>query len=95
MGSLRFLDPALIWREHATVIDNRAVYTISSESKEDCLLTEREIARRLMVSSHAVRRWRAIGAGPPWIRIGKRLVRYSAAGLRRWIESQVEAGDGQ
>jgi hypothetical protein len=47
------------------------------------LLNEREPARRLGVSAHALRFWRARGKGPPWVRIGERLIRHDLAELRR------------
>jgi DNA-binding transcriptional MerR regulator len=59
------------------------------------LLNEREIARRLGVSPHALRYWRAHGGGPPWVRVGKRLVRYDVFKLRKWIERQAVRDDSE
>jgi hypothetical protein len=67
----------------------------NTESLEQCLafcltlLTERETARRLSVSPHALRYWRAHGGGPPWIRLGERLIRYDLAALRKWVEERA------
>ncbi|HEV2418661.1 MAG TPA: helix-turn-helix domain-containing protein [Terriglobia bacterium] len=53
------------------------------------LLNDREAGRALGVTADGMRGWRAKGIGPPWIRIGKRLVRYDPAALRAWIEAQA------
>jgi predicted DNA-binding transcriptional regulator AlpA len=54
------------------------------------LLKEREVGRLLAASPGCLRRWRATGEGPPWIRVGKRLIRYDLAALRRWISEQAD-----
>ena len=54
------------------------------------LLTDKQVARALKMSRAALRLWRAQGCGPPWIRVGKRLVRYDVPGLRKWIEERME-----
>jgi predicted DNA-binding transcriptional regulator AlpA len=59
------------------------------------ILSEGELARYLRVSRACLRRWRAVGQGPPWLRVGKRLVRYDMAALRRWIEERAGVRDGQ
>ena len=53
------------------------------------LVNERRLARVLTVSPALLRRWRRIGGGPPWLRIGKRLVRYDVAELRKWITERA------
>jgi len=54
------------------------------------LLNERETARRLSVSPAALCYWRAHGGGPPWIRIGERLIRYDLTTLRKWVEERAQ-----
>ena len=56
------------------------------------LLTDRKVEKLLNVSRAALRRWRTSGEGPPWVRIGKRLVRYPSDKLREWIEQQAGVG---
>lgn len=53
------------------------------------LVNEKDVARTLGVSVHCVRHWRAHGGGPPWLRLGERLVRYDLAALRAWIEERA------
>ena len=52
------------------------------------LLTPPEVARRLHVSIKTLERWRAIGSGPPFHRIGLRAVRYAPRDLDAWIDAQ-------
>lgn len=54
------------------------------------LLDERQTARLIRVSRGCLRHWRAVGQGPPWLRIGERLVRYNVAALREWVEKEAE-----
>ena len=49
------------------------------------LISQREAARLLASSVATLRRWRRSGDGPPWVRLGERLVRYDMADLRRWV----------
>jgi len=60
--------------------------------RNELLLTERETARRLAVSPACLRYWRSHRRGPPWVRIGERLIRYHAEGLRKWIEERANGG---
>jgi len=63
-------------------------------SRDDELLTETEAARVLKVSPRTLRRWRAVGEGPPWTRLGPRQVRYRRAALLRWLEENEKAPGG-
>lgn len=59
------------------------------------LVNESQAAKTLCVSPACLRHWRAVGAGPPWVRIGERLIRYDLAELRRWISEQAGVSNGQ
>lgn len=53
------------------------------------LITEHEAAEFLAVSVKTLRRWRCVGLGPRWIRLGgtvRGAVRYSADDLNDYIE---------
>lgn len=52
------------------------------------LLIEKEAAKALALSPKTLRNWRVIGAGPPFVRIG-RLIRYRASDVTQFIESGV------
>jgi predicted DNA-binding transcriptional regulator AlpA len=58
-------------------------------STDLALVTEERAAKILAISAAALRRWRRVGGGPPWLRIGERLIRYDLAALRVWIEEQA------
>ena len=53
------------------------------------LLNESQAAKLLCLSRACLRHWRAVGKGPPWMRIGERLIRYDLTELRGWISKQA------
>jgi predicted DNA-binding transcriptional regulator AlpA len=59
---------------------------------DDNVLTESEIARVVGVSVSGLRNWRREGSGPPYIRIGSRLIRYSAHDVQAWLDERKEGG---
>ena len=65
---------------------NIAGYDSSMPSVE--LISERALSRYLDVPRNTLRRWRRLGKGPPWVRIGVRMIRYDTAHLCRWLEQQ-------
>ena len=68
---------------------------MNEQARELQLVTELQAARMLAASPATLRRWRDVGGGPPWVRVGRRLVRYDVAALRAWVEQQVGVRDGQ
>jgi predicted DNA-binding transcriptional regulator AlpA len=59
------------------------------------LLNESQAAKILCVSRACLRHWRAHDGGPPWVRVGLKLVRYNVDALRAWIERQAGVQNGQ
>ncbi len=57
---------------------------------QELLLTESETARRLGVSVNGLRKWRREGQGPRFIRLGSRLIRYSAVDLDTWLHNRTQ-----
>ncbi len=51
-------------------------------------LPEAEAARFLRCSRALLRKWRTKGGGPPFIRLGQRLVRYRTGDLEGWLNGQ-------
>jgi hypothetical protein len=45
-------------------------------------------ARKMGVSPGAMRKWRREGSGPPYVRCGKRLIRYFDDILDEWLETR-------
>ncbi len=54
----------------------------------DRFLTEKEVMQTLGIGYSTIRRWRAEGFGPNFVRFGK-AIRYDAATLERWIQMQT------
>lgn len=50
-------------------------------------LRPEEVADRIRVSMKTLRNWRSNGGGPPWTRIGGRLVRYPEEEFNAWARS--------
>lgn len=57
------------------------------------LLTQAHVARRLGVSVRTMRRWRAQGMGPDWLRVGKQAVMFREDDVGRWIMRQRVKGE--
>lgn len=51
------------------------------------LLDEKQVAARLGVSVRALQRWRAVGLGPTFARIGPRFIRYESADVDAFVAS--------
>ena len=58
------------------------------------LLTEYDVAARVNVSVGTVRRWRLLGRGPRYKKIGG-LVRYEAGDVEEWLQSRPTGGGGK
>ena len=52
----------------------------------EVLLTVEEAAARLKISKHTLNRWRVTGEGPPFVKYGPRLVRYTEGILDEWAQ---------
>jgi len=61
----------------------------------DHVLNEKQAAGLLCCSRALLRKWRAASAGPPWVRLGGRLVRYRRADLDAFVAAnRVTPGEG-
>ena len=49
-------------------------------------LSEHQLAAELGKSSRTIARWRALRVGPPWIRLGERVI-YRREAVLRWLVS--------
>jgi predicted DNA-binding transcriptional regulator AlpA len=61
-------------------------------SNEKISLTEAEVEALTGLRVKTLQRWRYLNQGPRFVRLG-RCVRYPAADLRRWIDSQTGGGE--
>ena len=55
------------------------------------LITPEAAARRLAVKMTTLERWRRAGVGPRCVRIGRKVIRYRAADLERWIAKHLDS----
>ena len=55
--------------------------------KQVILLPQRTVAERLGVTARTIERWRAEGAGPPFLKVG-RGVRYDESDLSAWLAAR-------
>jgi len=58
---------------------------------DDRMMPPEEVAELLGVSEAALRKWRAEGAGPPYVRLGYRTVRYRHRDVMRFLRVRTEA----
>jgi predicted DNA-binding transcriptional regulator AlpA len=61
---------------------------IAQSAEWDRLLNEHEVSALLNIAVPTLRRWRWVGCGPRFVKIG-RAVRYEPGELRRWIAAQT------
>jgi hypothetical protein len=52
-------------------------------------LTQAQAAEFLGVRPSCLEAWRVKGSGPPFLKLGSKLVRYRLADLERWLDKQV------
>jgi predicted DNA-binding transcriptional regulator AlpA len=54
------------------------------------LVDEREFAEIIDSKVATVRNWRSLGKGPPFIKIGERMVRHRRSDIEQWLASGGE-----
>jgi len=67
-------------------------HNLSQAQKLETLLTEHEVARITGMSVAAIRRWRLLNSGPPYIKLNHS-VRYDPRALRDWLASRPTGGE--
>jgi len=53
------------------------------------LLNENDAANYLALSVHTLRRWRVLGHGPRFLKIGTKAVRYAMADIEEFIHGRM------
>ncbi len=56
---------------------------------DDVLIRRADLPRYLPIAAQTAARWACAGQGPPFIKVGARLVAYRAGDLREWLQSQT------
>jgi hypothetical protein len=54
-------------------------------------MDEREFCRRYDLKHRTVQRWRVTGEGPPYVRSGKRRIKYNVAVCDSWFAARTFA----
>ena len=72
---------------------------MKTEAPQETLLSEGQVAKWLGYSTRTLQKWRWLGAGPPFVRISPRSVRYRRRDVADWIEgnlriSTADTGEG-
>ena len=57
------------------------------------LITPGEAARRLGVRRSTLADWRQRGAGPRYIAVNRKVIRYLASDLDSWIDAHARGGE--
>jgi predicted DNA-binding transcriptional regulator AlpA len=53
------------------------------------LLNEADVAKLIGMSVPSIRRWRTIGGGPPFVRLGIRRIGYRVEALNAWLDART------
>ncbi len=56
---------------------------------DDVLIRRADLPRYLPIAAQTAARWAVEGQGPPFIKVGRRIVAYRAGDLRAWLQGQV------
>lgn len=56
---------------------------------DDTLIRRQDVPRYIPVQAQTWARWASEGEGPPFVKLGKRLVAYRSGDLRQWLKNQV------
>jgi len=62
--------------------------------ENQALLNEYDVSRLTGMSVASVRRWRLLGQGPKYLKIGS-AVRYKATDVAEWVDSRPSGGGQQ
>jgi predicted DNA-binding transcriptional regulator AlpA len=72
-------------------LDKRAGELAAGDGDDDELLSSRQLADWLGVSVQWVEIGRTRGYGPPFLRLGPRMVRYRRGPVRKWLRKRGNA----
>lgn len=59
------------------------------------LLDTAKTAEILTVHPQTLATWRMIGEGPPFVRVGRKNIRYRASDVERWIEDNLRSSTSE
>jgi hypothetical protein len=67
---------------------------MTTEVLMEALMNETQVSEMLQVSLACLRRWRLLGEGPEYKKVGP-LVRYRPESVADWVNRQPSGGNGQ
>jgi len=56
---------------------------------EDALIRRSDVPRYIPVKKQTLARWATEGNGPPFVKLGRRIVAYRCGDIRRWLLQNV------
>jgi predicted DNA-binding transcriptional regulator AlpA len=60
----------------------------------EAFLNELQVSEKLQISVASLRRWRVLGQGPEYVKVGP-LVRYRPEAIEQWVEELPTGGTGR
>ena len=60
--------------------------------ESDMLVAPSQLAAYLKVSNSTLERWRRTGEGPPFVKLGRRIVAYQPSSIQKWLKSGEQVG---
>jgi hypothetical protein len=59
------------------------------DHRPDEYITEQGLHERYLIPARTAQRWRSIGGGPRWIRLGRRRVLYRVSDVEEWLRART------
>lgn len=56
-------------------------------TEDQTLMDEAALASKLKISKSLLRKWRRLGIGPKWLKLGGKTVRYRSSDLHEWLQT--------
>ena len=70
------------------------MYAIVMEPTEP-LVDQNVAAEHLSVSPRTLEHWRRVNQGPPYVKLGTRIVRYRISEIQNWLASTTHTHQGE
>ncbi len=73
----------------APLVNGAIVLFLPDKKPMTNLLNEGQAAERLALSIHTMRRWRVLGRGPVFVKVGGKAVRYRESDLEAFLSGRL------
>ena len=91
---LRLAQQYILWAAALlSVPAEKEDHPIVDRQTSEILLTEKETARFLHVTPHALQKWRSDGKGPRYIKTGRKFLRYRQSDLEQFLANGTVGSD--